>query len=105
VEAWFVLVPVALTSAALALAQGRRRPQAGRALRAAAGQALEAVGLTVLFFLANVAAGALVTVLARTLQLRFISIYLTTDVTLLVLSLLQALVYQRWREGAPARRP
>jgi hypothetical protein len=63
------------------------------------GQALEAVGLTVVFFLANVAAGSLVTVAARALRLTFISIYLSADTTLLVLSLLQALVFQRWREG------
>jgi hypothetical protein len=39
------------------------------------------------------------------LNVAFISIYLTADVALLVLSLLQALVYQRWREArAPAPR-
>jgi hypothetical protein len=59
------------------------------------------VGLAVLFFLGNVATGALLTVAARTLKLTFVSIYLSTDVTLLVLSLLQALVYQRWREAPP----
>ena len=101
-EGWFVLVPVALTSAAVALARWRR-PGAPRALGAAAGQALEAVGLAVLFFLANVGTGALVTVLARALGLGFISIYLSTDVALLVLSLVQALVYQRWREAADSR--
>ena len=102
-EGWFILVPVALTSAAVLVARGRR-PEARRALPAAAGKAIEAVGLTVLFFLANVATGALVTVLSRALGLGFISIYLSTDVALLILSLLQALVFQRWRE-APAGAP
>jgi hypothetical protein len=100
VETWFVLVPFALTSAAAALVRWRREPDAGPALRAAALKAIEAVGLTVLFFLANVAAGALVTFLARELDVTFISIYLSTDVALLALSLLQALVYQRWHEGS-----
>jgi hypothetical protein len=98
VEGWFILVPVALTSAAVLAARGRRRA-ARRALPAAAGRAVEAVGLTVLFFLANVGTGALVTVLSRVLGLGFISIYLSTDVALLFLSLFQALVFQRWREA------
>ena len=97
-EGWFVLVPFALTSAAVVLVRWRRQPAAGPALTAAAGHAAETIGLVVLFFLANVATGALVTAAARTLRLAFISIYLSADVTLLVLSLLQALVYQRWRE-------
>ena len=98
-EGWFILVPVALTSAAVLVARGRQRA-ARRALPAAAGKALEAAGLTVLFFLANVGTGALVTVLSRVLGLGFISIYLSTDVALLVLSLFQALVFQHWREAA-----
>ena len=97
-DAWFVLVPVALTSAAVALVRWRRHGAGGRALVVAAGQAMETVGLTVLFFLANLGTGALVTALARALDLAFISIYLTADVALLVLSVLQALVYQRWRD-------
>ena len=98
-EGYFVLVPVVLTCAAVWAFEARRQVAPARSLRAAAGRALEAVGLTVLFFLANVATGALVTVAARALNVTFISIYLTTDVALLVLSLLEALVYQRWREA------
>ena len=97
-EGWFVLVPFALTSAAALLIRWRHQPGAGPALAAAAGHAAETIGLVVIFFLGNVAAGALVTAIARTLDLAFISIYLSADVTLLILSLLQALVYQRWRE-------
>lgn len=97
-EGYFVLVPVLLTCLAVGAFEARRHPAPAASLRAAAARALEAVGLTVLFFLANVATGALVTVAARALNVAFISIYLTTDVALLVLSLLQALVFQRWRE-------
>lgn len=102
-EDYFILVPLVLTSLAAAALQLRRRPRAGASLREAAVKAAEAVGLTVLFFAANVATGALISLLARTLRLGFISIYLNTDVTLLVLSLLQALVYQRWRESRTDR--
>jgi hypothetical protein len=104
VEGWFILVPVALTSAAVLAACARRR-HALRALPLAAGKAIEAVGLTVLFFLANVGTGALVTFLSRALGVGFISIYLSTDVALLILSLVQALVFQRWREQWAARPP
>jgi hypothetical protein len=97
-EAYFVLVVVLLTSLGAAVLEARRHPRPMASLRAAVARALETAGLTVLFFLANLGAGALVTVAARQLKVAFISIYLSTDVTLIVLSLLQALVYQRWRE-------
>lgn len=100
-EGYFVLVPVALTCLAVAFLEARRQPRAAASLRAALSKALEAVGMTILFFLGNVATGALVTVAARAFDVTFISIYLTTDVALLVLSLLQALIYQRWREARP----
>jgi len=99
IEACFGLVLVALTSLGAILLEVRRQARPFVSLRAAAARALEATGLTLVFFLANVATGALLTVAARALKVTFISIYLSTDVTLLVLSLLQALVYQRWREG------
>jgi hypothetical protein len=103
VEAYFIVVPLAVTSLLVAAWERRRQPRPGASLHAALLRAAEAVGLTVLFFLANVAAGALVTVLGRVLHVGFISIYLSTDITLLVMSLLQALVYQRWREARPGR--
>lgn len=99
-----MLVLAAVTSLAVAAWEWRRHGAPLASLRAAANNALEAVGLTVLFFLGNVATGALVTVGARVLDVAFISIYLSTDVTLLVLSLLQALVYQRWREARTGAR-
>jgi hypothetical protein len=96
-EDYFVLALAGLTSLAAAAWEWRRQAHPVPALRAAAVGALETVGLAVLFFLANVATGALVTVAARALDIGFISIYLSTDVTLLVLSLLQALVFRGWR--------
>ena len=59
--------------------------------------ALECVGLTVVFFVANLALGAALTVVVRAMTPLFVSLYLSGDVSLLVLSALQALVYQRWR--------
>jgi hypothetical protein len=101
-EDYFVLLLAGLTSLAAGAWEWRRQARPAPALRAATARALETVGLGVLFFLGNVGAGALVTVAARALDLGFISIYLSTDVTLLVLSLLQALVFQGWREARRA---
>jgi hypothetical protein len=99
-EALFLLSLVAATSAAaLYLARRSGRGGAAGALRAAVDQALEWVGLTVVFFVANLALGALLTLVVRALTPLFLSLYLSADVSLLVLSALQALVYQRWRSA------
>jgi hypothetical protein len=95
----FVLVLAAITSVAVAAIEAPRHARPAAALRAAAGKALEAIGLTVAFFLVNVATGAAVAVAVRTLRVGFVSVYLSSDLSLLVLSLLQALVFQRWREA------
>lgn len=103
-EALFLLSLVAATSAA-ALYLARRRGPADPpgALKAAALDALECVGLTVVFFVANLALGALLTLVIRALTPLFVSLYLSADVSLLVLSALQALVYQRWRSANRTR--
>ena len=97
-EALFLLSLVAATSAgALHLARRRGHEAVPGALRAAARDALECVGLTVAFFVANLVLGAALTVVVRAVTPLFVSLYLSGDVSLLVLSALQALVYQRWR--------
>jgi hypothetical protein len=98
-EALFLLSLVAATSAA-ALHLARRRGASGppEALGAAIGDALECVGLTAVFFATNLALGALLTLAVRAVTPLFVSLYLSGDVSLLVLSALQALVYQRWRD-------
>jgi hypothetical protein len=101
VEGVFLLSLVALTSAgALLYAARRGRPLAPSAFCAAAFRALECVGLTAAFFAANLALGALVSFLIRAVTPVFVSLYLSTDVSLLVLSALQALVFQHWLAGS-----
>lgn len=96
-EGVFLLSLVALTSAgALAYAARRGRPPTRTALRQAAWRALECLGLTVAFFVGNLAVGGLVSGLVRATTPFFVSLYLSTDVSLLVLSALQALVFQHW---------
>src|SRR3990172_5338434 len=66
-------------------------------LQGAVMEALECLGLVVIFFLANFAVGAALILGLRALTGRFISIYVVNDATLAILSLLQALVFHRWR--------
>jgi hypothetical protein len=95
-ETYFVLVVTGLTSAGVWLA-GRKT--ASISLRRATGHALETIGLGVLFFALNLLTGLAVSVASQLLDVAFISTYLSADITLLVLSFLQALVFQRWRAG------
>ena len=78
---------------------GRRRVGLSPAgLRAAAAATLEAIGLGVLFFLANLALTLLPLLVSRALGARFVSIYATDYFTLATVSLLQGLVFRWWRD-------
>ena len=97
-EAYFILLPVALTSWA-ALVLGRRRGITRAGLGAALARTLECVGLTVVFYALNTLLGAALTLLARALTRGFVSLYMTTDSLLLGFSLLQALALRWWWGG------
>jgi hypothetical protein len=68
-----------------------------RGLGRAGGIALETLGATVLLFAINLALGAAAVLLARRFTPFYASLYLMSDVSLLILSLLQALMLQAWR--------
>jgi hypothetical protein len=97
-ETPYLLMLSALTSvAALTLGQrafGLGTQHLGTALR----RALETLGAAFLFWTANVALGVALALVVRTLGLGFVSVYVSTDVSLGALSLLQALVFEAWRE-------
>lgn len=97
-EPFFVLILVGLSSAGARLLGRRGLPRGG--FRFALGKALECLGLAVLFFAANVSLGFLISLLARASGQVFVSVYLSVDIALLALSLVQALVFQWWRETA-----
>jgi uncharacterized protein YbjT (DUF2867 family) len=99
-DAAYLLVLCALTSAA-AVFVGRRQGRAVRDLGPALGRALECVGLTVVLLGVNILLGAGIVLLLRAATGRFISLYANTDATLLVLSLVQALVLQNWWRRGP----
>lgn len=102
-DAVFILAVVGLTSIAawLFFRRGGRR-----GLRAAAGKALESAGLAGVFFLLNLGVGLSLALALRRAPGAFVSLYVNDDVSMLVLSVLQALVLQWWREpdSSPRRR-
>jgi hypothetical protein len=99
-ESVYILIVAGLTSVgAYILGITRLRLSRSR-LWEALGKTCECVGLTLVFFLLNLAVGMLAILAMRSLSGRFVSLYIASDVLLLVLSLLQALAFQAWREGS-----
>lgn len=101
-EPYLILVLVGLTSLGAYVVGARGLRLSGSGLRTAAARALECVGLTIVFLVANVAIGAVIVLGARVLAGGFVSLYPAADMTLLPLSLLQGLTFQWWRERARA---
>jgi hypothetical protein len=100
--AFLPLLVAALASVVLWLGLRRRLRLEGRRLGAAVSSALETVGLLVVFLAADLALGVVLALAARAAG-RFVSLYLAVDASLIFLALLQALVFQRWWEGARDR--
>jgi len=63
-------------------------------------EALELIGLAIVFLIANLAAGTCLILGARALSGRFLSVYWINDSTLGLLSIVQAVVFHCWRRGA-----
>jgi hypothetical protein len=92
VDALFLLGVVAVTSAVLALVARRRHGPAGDAF----GRVLEWAGLTVAFLVLNLVAGVIGVWLLRAITGQFVSMYVNTDTTLVLLSMAQAVAAQWW---------
>ena len=88
---------VALTSLGAYLAATRFAGLRRADLRGATIETLECLGLVVIFFLANFAVGTALILGLRALTGRFVSVHVVDDATLAILSLLQALLFHRWR--------
>lgn len=101
-EAYFILLPAAL-SALGAYLLGRRRGLPAAGLPPALARTLECVGLAVFFIVLNIALGALLTLLARALTRRFVSLHAVTDSVLMGLSVLEAVALRWWWAGAGNR--
>ena len=96
-DSLYLLGLVALTSW-LVWRGGRRWARLDRApLRPALVRLLECVGLAVGFYVLNVLVGFAAVLVLRKLTGSFISMYVNTDATLVLLSALQAVTFQWWR--------
>jgi len=97
-EQLFVPTLVAFTSTVACLAGAKVWGLSCKRLLEAVGKMLEGVGLTAILFVFNVAVGAIAILGARSLLSDSVSLYLAADITLLPLSLLQALAIQWWHQ-------
>lgn len=103
-EEYFVLALAGFTSLGAFWLGARGLGLSWRELGVAVGKMLECVGLAIVFFVTNIAAGMAVVLLGRTVTRGFAPLYLASDVSLVALSLLQALTFQWWRERGGLRR-
>jgi hypothetical protein len=100
IEQAFLLVLIAVTSAA-ACALGVRRLGLGPdRLGAAVLFVFQLVGMSTVFFVANLAVGLVCVLVVRGATGTFVSAYLLNDVTLCLLSALQGVCFECWRTGA-----
>ncbi|MGH7479488.1 MAG: hypothetical protein ACREJ8_07885 [Candidatus Methylomirabilales bacterium] len=100
-----VLVGVTSVAAYLVGAKGLRLSHG--CIRKAVRRMLECLGVTLIFLGMNLGAAVIVILAARALTQEFLSLYLATDDTLLMLSLVQGLIFQGWRDlsGPNVSRP
>jgi hypothetical protein len=69
-------------------------------LRTAFGKMLESVGTTLVLLTINLAVATTVVLVVRGLTGTFVSVYISDDVTLVGLAILQSLTLQWWRESS-----
>jgi hypothetical protein len=102
-ESVFILVVVGLTSAGAYVLGTARLGFSRSEIRLALGKACECVGLLLVFGVLNLAVAMFTILATRSLSGRFVSLYIASDTTFLVLSWLQALTFQAWRAGSHQR--
>ncbi len=95
-----LLIPVlvGVTSVAAYLVGARGLGLSHGCILKAVRRMLECLGITLIFLGVNLGAAVIVILAARALTREFVSLYLAADGTLLVLSLIQALIFQGWQD-------
>jgi hypothetical protein len=68
-----------------------------RQLMRAVAVVLDGIGISLIFFIINLLVGAILIIVLRQLMGKFVSIYILQDISLLILSFIQGLVFQKWR--------
>lgn len=88
---------VGLTSVGAYVVGTRVFDLAGAGLGRAFGRAVGCIGTALVLFVLNLGVAFATLVAVRSLRMFFIPLYIAADPTLLVLSVLQALVFEAWR--------
>ena len=91
-----VLLALTVLTSALAYGLGRFVFGLNAPFKKGLQRTVETVGVAVAFFIVNVGVAVAGTLALRTLGW-FVSLYVATDYTLIVLSFLQAVLFQHWR--------
>jgi hypothetical protein len=99
-ESVFIVVVIGLTSAGAYVLGITRLGFSKSGLWLALGKSCECVGLTLVFCVLNLAVAMFAILVMRSLSGRFVSLYIASDTTFFMLSWLQALAFQAWREGS-----
>jgi hypothetical protein len=102
-EGLFILLLVGLTSVGAYWVGAKGLGLSGGDLRRAVGRVFECVGMALVFLVGNLAAGMIIILAARAVTREFVSLYLIDDEAFVILSLLQGLAFQYWRDASVPR--
>jgi len=97
----FIPILLGVTSVGAYLVGAKGLKLSGTAVQKAVSKMLEYLGMAFVFLGINIAVAVIAIVAARVLTRGFVSLYLAGDESLLVLSLIQGLVFQGWRDLSP----
>jgi len=99
VDLMFFLGVVAVTTLSARAAARMVRPVPARSMGHAIRALIDWAGMFVIFFGANAVLGAALILLVRGITPNFIPVYTLDNIHLLVLSAVQAFVFQKWWKG------
>jgi hypothetical protein len=95
-EHLFIVILAGSTSMAAYVVGVKGLGLSGSGLRVALYNTLECLGAMLVFLLVNLLVGMIAILTGRGLTGGFVSLYLAADIMLVVLSFLQALIFQGW---------
>lgn len=97
-QAFLIALTIGTSVGAYGVGVGRLRLSVER-LGAALLRAFQIIGMSGVFFVANLTIGLAGLLIVRSVSGIFVSVYLLDDMTLGALSVLQGVVFECWRQG------
>ena len=98
-ERFVIFVTLVASSFGAVLVGTRWLGWRGATLTRGVGMTLEAIGLGVVFFVANLVTGTALLIATRMTTGRYLSPYVMDDLVLALISLCQAMIFQAWRRS------